>query len=108
MPSPEHERREHIRLKLKVPIEIYLEGSESPLRSATSDLGLGGCYLETIFPLPIGTNVELKLQLDDTLLVLATVATCDPQVGNGIRFSRMLPEDLEQLSVFPEAAEKRE
>jgi len=108
MPSPEHERREHIRLKLKVPIEIYLEGSESPLRSATSDLGLGGCYLETIFPLPIGTNVELKLQLEDTLLVLATVVTCDPQVGNGIRFSRMLPEDLEQLSVFLEAAEKRE
>jgi len=108
MPSPEHERREHIRLKLKVPIEIYLEGSESPLRSATSDLGLGGCYLETIFPLPIGTNVELKLQLEDTLLVHATVVTCDPQVGNGIRFSRMLPEDLEQLSVFLEAAEKRE
>ena len=72
MPSPEHERREHIRLKLKVPIEIYLEGSDSPLRSATSDLSLGGCYLETIFPLPIGTNVELKLQLEDTLLVLAT------------------------------------
>lgn len=69
---------------------------------------LGGCYLETIFPLPIGTNVELKLQLEDTLLVLATVVTCDPQVGNGIRFSRMLPEDLEQLRVFLEAAEKRE
>jgi c-di-GMP-binding flagellar brake protein YcgR len=108
MPSPEHERREHIRLKLKVPIEIYLEGSDSPLRSATSDLSLGGCYLETIFPLPIGTNVELKLQLEDTLLVLATVVTCDPQVGNGIRFSRMLPEELEQLRVFLEAAEKRE
>ena len=108
MPSPEHERREHIRLKLKVPIEICLEGSDSPLRGATSDLSLGGCYLETIFPLPIGTNVELKLQLEDTLLVLATVVTCDPQVGNGIRFSRMLPEDLEQLRVFLEAAEKRE
>jgi hypothetical protein len=52
--------------------------------------------------------VELKLQLEDTLLVLATVVTCDPQVGNGIRFSRMLPEDLEQLSVFLEAAEQRE
>ncbi len=108
MASPEHERREHIRLQLKVPIEIYLEGSNSPLRSATSDLSLGGCYLETIYPLPIGTNLELKLQLEDTLLVLATVVTCDPQVGNGIRFSRMLPEDLEQLRVFLDAAEKRE
>jgi c-di-GMP-binding flagellar brake protein YcgR len=108
MPIPEHERREHVRLKLKVPIELYLEGSESPLRSATSDLSLGGCYLETIFPLPIGTNLELKLQLEDTLLVLGTVVTCDPQVGNGIRFSRILPEDLEQLRIFLEAAEKGE
>ena len=108
MPTPEHERREHIRLKLKVPIEIYVDGSDSPLRGATSDLSLGGCYLETIFPLPIGTNLELKLQLEDTLLVLGTVVTSDPQVGNGVRFSRILPEDLEQLRIFLEAAEKQE
>ena len=103
-----HERQEHIRLKLKVPIEIYVDGSDSPLRGATSDLSLGGCYLETIFPLPIGTNLELKLQLEDTLLVLGTVVTSDPQVGNGVRFSRILPEDMEQLRIFLEAAEKQE
>ena len=108
MPSPEHERREHIRPKLKVPIEIYVDGSDSPLRGATSDLSLGGCYLETIFPLPIGTNLELKLPLEDPLLVLGTVVTSDPQVGNGVRFSRILPEDLEQLRIFLEAAEKQE
>ncbi len=108
MPSPEHERREHIRLKLKVPIELYIEGVDSALRGATSDLSLGGCYLDTIFPLPIGTNLELKLQLEDTLLVLGTVVTSDPQVGNGIRFSRVLPEDLEQMRMFLEAAEKEQ
>jgi hypothetical protein len=30
--------------------------------------------------------------------------TCHPQVGNGIEFVRMLPEDREQLSKFVEAA----
>ncbi len=64
--------------------------------------------METIFPLPIGTNLELKLQLEDTLLVLGTVVTCDPQVGHGIRFSRMLPEDIEQLRIYLETAEKHE
>jgi c-di-GMP-binding flagellar brake protein YcgR len=108
MSTPDHERRQYTRLKLQVPMEIYVEGNDSPLRGATSDLSLGGCYLETIFPFPIGTNLELKLQLDDTLLVLATVVTCDPQVGNGIRFSRMLPEDIEQLQTFLENAEKHE
>ena len=108
MPNPDRERREYTRLKVKVPIELYIEGNDSPVRGATSDLSLGGCYMETIFPLPIGTNLELKLQLEDTLLVLGTVVTCDPQVGNGIRFSRMLPEDIEQLRIYLETAEKQE
>ncbi len=56
--------------------------------------------------MPVGTHLELKLRLDDTLLVLATVVTSDPQVGNGIQFNKMLPEDLDELRAFLEAAEK--
>jgi len=89
-------------------VELYIEGSESPLRGATSDLSLGGCYIESIFPLPPGTRLELKLQLEGTLLVLGTVVTCDPQVGNGIQFTKMLPEDIEELRLFLEDAEKTE
>jgi len=104
MPSPE--RRENPRFKIKVPVELYLEGKDTPYRSATSDLSLHGCYIETIFPFPIGTVLELKLQLTGTLLVLAIVATSDPQVGNGIRFTRMLPEDVDELRTFLDAEEK--
>lgn len=107
MTTSDHERRETARLKLRVPVEIYTEGSDSPIRGATSDLSLGGCYIETIFPFPVGTELELKLQIDGTLLVLATVVTCDPQVGNGIHFSKMLPEDLNELRDLLEAAEKK-
>ena len=108
MPTPDSERREHQRLKIKVPIEIYTENSTSPIRGATSDLSLTGCYIETIFPFPIGTQLEIKLQLEGILLVVGTVVTSDPQVGNGIHFARMLPEDIEELRVFLEAAEKKE
>jgi PilZ domain len=106
MPAPENERRGSARLKVQVPVEIYTEGSDSPLRGATSDLSLSGCYIESIFPFPVGTQLELKLQLEGTLLVAATVATSDPQVGNGIHFTRMLPEDIEELRTFLENAEK--
>ena len=99
-------RRAHARLKTTVPLEIQVEGSNSPHRGATADLSLTGCYIETIFPWPIGTNLELKLQLGGTLLVLGTVVTCDPQVGNGIQFNKMLPEDIDELRSFMEAAEK--
>ncbi len=108
MTTPESERREHQRLKIKVPIEIYTEDSTSPIRGATSDLSLSGCYIETIFPFPVGTQLEIKLQLEGTLLVLGTVVTSDPQVGNGVHFTRMLPEDIEELRVFLDAAENKE
>jgi hypothetical protein len=105
MPPPP-ERREYSRSKLNFPVEIYLEGSAFPYRGATADISLHGCYIETIFPLAVGTNLELKLQVNGTLLVLATVATCDPQVGNGLKFTRMLPEDIEELCKILEAAER--
>jgi len=56
-----------------------------------------------MFPVAIGTTMELKLQVDGTLLVLAKVVTCDPQVGNGIHFTKMLSEDIEELRTFLQA-----
>lgn len=103
MPTPEHQRREHPRVVVRVPVELFVEDSESPIRGATADLSLSGCYIETMFPFAIGTTLELKLQVDGTLLVLAKVFTCDPQVGNGMQFTKMLPEDIEELRAFLEA-----
>jgi PilZ domain len=101
------ERRHYQRLKTGVPVEILQEGSESAIRGATSDISPGGCYIESIFPFPVGTVLDLKLALgEDDLLVQATVVTCDPQVGNGISFERMLPEDREQLTKYLEAMEQ--
>jgi len=102
------ERRKHPRFKLKVPVEIAVESNDIPLRTATSDLSLEGCYIESMFPFPVGTNLELKLQTESTLLILAVVVTSDPQVGNGYKFTRMLPEDIEELARFIEAAKEAE
>jgi c-di-GMP-binding flagellar brake protein YcgR len=106
MSTPEQNRRQYSRLKLRVPVELILEGATSPLRGATADLSLSGCYIESIFPHPVGTKLELKLRLDDTLSVQGTVVTRDPQVGNGIQFDPMSPKDNEKLRAFLEAAEK--
>lgn len=100
------ERRGYPRLKVRVPVELYLEGCDTPIRGATSDISAGGCYIETMLPFPFGTNVDMKLQLENTLLVAATVVTCDPQVGNGIQFTKMLPEDREELQAFLDATEQ--
>ncbi len=100
------DRRECPRIRVSVPVEIQTDAAGSPIRCATTDLSLGGCFIETIFPFPIGTNLDLQLSLGTIVLIAATVVTCDPQVGNGIRFMRMLPEDRETLEAFLQAAQQ--
>jgi c-di-GMP-binding flagellar brake protein YcgR len=104
--SDRNDRREYPRIKVSVPVEIQTDAGGSPIRGATADLSLGGCYIETIFPFPIGTSLDLQLSIETTALIAATVVTCDPQVGNGIEFIRMLPEDREALKAFLEAAQQ--
>jgi hypothetical protein len=48
----------------------------------------------------------MSLQLDGSVLAVGTVVTCDPQVGNGIKFAKMLPEDQEELRNYVEAAQQ--
>lgn len=101
-------RRDHSRIKVSVPVEIKTDASASPIRGATADLSLTGCYIETIYPFPVGTNLDLQLSIETVILVAATVVTCDPQVGNGIRFSRMLDEDKKVLAAFLEAVQQEQ
>jgi hypothetical protein len=92
---------------MKVPVDLREEGSKFPMGGGTADLSLTGCYIENIFPFAIGTTMELKLRvLDGTLLVLAKVVTSDPQVGNGMEFINILPEDIAKLRAFLEEQQK--
>jgi c-di-GMP-binding flagellar brake protein YcgR len=94
------ERRKHPRFTARIPVEVHADGNETPIRCATSDISAGGCYIESMYPFPVGTCLELKLQISDTLLILGKVVTCHPQVGNGIEFIKILPEDRATLSDF--------
>ncbi len=100
------EHRAAPRIKVNVPVELFVPGSDVPLRGATSDISESGCYIESIFPHPIGTVLEMSLQLEEKVLALGTVVTCDPQVGNGIKFTKMLPEDQEELRKYLVAAQQ--
>jgi hypothetical protein len=100
------EKRNHPRLKLQVPVELRPETNDIPIRFQTADLSRSGCYIEMLFTLKVGTHLDITVQLGDSiLLALGEVVTCDRNVGNGIRFTKMLPEDAEELSRFIQAAE---
>jgi c-di-GMP-binding flagellar brake protein YcgR len=104
MDHPNH--RKYPRYKISVPVEIHTEAASTPFRAAATDLSIGGCYVETMFPFPVNTALELKLQIqENTVLIVANIITCDPLVGNGIQFLKMLPEDREALRAFLDTQE---
>jgi hypothetical protein len=101
-------QRSSPRVKVSVPVELRVPGNDIPHRGATSDISESGCYIETMFPFPVGTIFEMTLQIDGTILALGIVVTCHTQVGNGIKFTKMLREDQEQLRAYVEAAQQTE
>ena len=85
----ESDRRFHRRYTVQVQIELRQEGSDVPLRLATTDLSRGGCYIELMMPLSIGTHIQATLWLGGHPIVIqGRVVTCHPQYGNGMMFEK--------------------
>ena len=99
------ERRRAVRIRISVPTELRLEGSDVPMRTETSDLSSGGCYVEMNLTLAEGTRLDVVLWLgDQKTIAKGVVVTCHPQFGNGIEFVVMSPSDRERLESFLETA----
>ena len=95
------DKRRHPRYQVAVQVELYPEGVTTPMRTATSEISMGGCYVETMFTLPSGSSLSMSLWLGDLKVATsARVATCFPQVGNGIEFTGLNAEDAETLRQF--------
>jgi hypothetical protein len=100
------DHRQHPRVKVNAPVDLRPEGSTSPMHGATADLSLSGCYIEMRFTFPVGTKLDLHLDLGRTLNLQGTVVTNTPQVGNGILFTDVGAEEQKELQSYIEAAEK--
>jgi hypothetical protein len=86
VPVP-RDRRAHPRLALQIQIELRQEGSDVPYRLQTSDLSKGGCYIQLMMTIPVGTWLNLTLWIGDSpVRVRGKVVTQHPQFGNGIMF----------------------
>lgn len=99
--EPRKQRRRHPRTKAAVEVELELEKHATPLRAKTANLSLGGCYVETMFTLEIGTKLKLTLRINSAKVSTeGIVVTRDFQVGNGIQFTGMGAEDSLRLKNF--------
>ena len=50
-----------------------------------------------MFTFPIGTVLDVSLQIGRSVRTKAVVVTQDPKLGNGLKFIKMSPEDKETL-----------
>jgi PilZ domain len=68
------------------------------LDAHTSDLSMGGCYVDAMSPLPTGTEVELRLLKDGkTFRARTKVAHYSMGIGMGLLFTSMQPAQFSQL-----------
>ena len=79
-------------------VEIFQSGKLTGW-GTVSEIGRGGCYVETGQPLPVGSKVQLRLSMESaTLEIGAEVVWMTPQVGMGMRFEVAAPQ-IEQAVI---------
>ncbi len=92
------ERRRYPRYQCSGTVQLGKEGTAPHVWVRLADIGLGGCYVETLSPLPLQTNVEFVIQADELeIRGQGKVRTLHPSVGNGIAFTQMVADDWRRL-----------
>src|SRR4029077_9111599 len=89
------------RCPLVASAEVIELHSGARLSARTSELGLGGCYVDALNPFPEGTLVGLRILRDQGVFeTQAKVVYCDPRFGMGLAFTEMTPDQRSLLEAW--------
>jgi hypothetical protein len=87
------ERRAGIRYPFAASAEVYDVLSQASLTLRCSDLGYGGCYVDTISPLAVGSTVRIRIKHDlRDFEAVAVVAYAHVSLGMGLAFTEIKDE----------------
>lgn len=85
--AAEVDRRQTRRHSFFLAAEAEEMDSKTKLRARTSDLSLGGCYLDSMSPFAPGTRIQLRLTRDNqTFRCRAVVIYSHLNMGMGVAF----------------------
>lgn len=94
-------RRSVRRCPLVASAEVTDLRSGAILSARTSELGLGGCFVDALNSFPDGTLVRLRILRDQGIFeTKAKVAYCDPRFGMGLAFMEMPPDQRSLLEAW--------
>lgn len=79
-------------------VEVIEVGTGTKLSARTSEIGVGGCYVDALNPFNVGTAVTLKIVRDQGAFeAKAKVVYSDPSFGMGLKFDGLDPEQRTTL-----------
>ena len=98
-PPPARDKRKFARHSIPFPLEIRgSSGVSLHIRTHAADITGNGCYVQTMQPLPKGTNLKITFGLSsEQLLTTAIVRTSTHGVGMGIEFTGIDEETQKRL-----------
>lgn len=80
------------RCPLVASAEVIESASGTLLSARTSEIGLGGCYVDALNPFPEGTMVKLRILRDQGVFeAKAKVVYSHPSFGMGLAFTEIAP-----------------
>jgi hypothetical protein len=95
------ERRKSQRFAISATAEAQELRTRTRLSGRASDLGIGGCYVDTVSPFPVGTLLTIKLVSGNrSVAANATVASAPVGMGMGLAFTEISADQKENLSAW--------
>jgi hypothetical protein len=106
-PNPADKRR-FVRHKVNFPLTISFNGNaRSHMQCSATDIGGRGCYVETLSPLPIGSEIIIMFWVDsEKITTKGIVRASDPGVGMGIEFTTLEMHLQQKLQQYLEKIDK--
>lgn len=92
------ERRRTARYSFIATAEVYDLQSKTRISGRCSDLSVGGCYVDTLAPLSLGSQLRVNIHHDSReFSATAVVVYAHPSMGMGITFTHVEDDSRELL-----------
>jgi hypothetical protein len=97
--SATHEKKRAVRrIQLVATAEVTARDTDTLLSARMSELGLGGCYVDTLSPFPTGTLIHVRIIRDGGAFECeAKVVYIHEGFGMGIAFTNMALDQRRML-----------
>lgn len=91
------QRRKYPRVRL--PLETRWEGQSGKHEARVDEIGLGGCYIESLGQVTVGERIVFQIQTPEGrwLILHGEIVYRQQDMGFGVRFLPLAPSTEQQL-----------